>query len=99
MYINCVFNLGFVSLSIHVICRSSITTDGLQLKTSILSMNVDKKIVRNRVLIAICRPTGDKWQSKTLSLKIFVLIRRLPPIRCGHYLAILRWPFKYDFKM
>ena len=47
------------------------------------------KIVRNRVLIAICRHTGDKWQSKTLFLSIFdprLLINdsvfRLPPTWC-----------------
>ena len=36
--------------------------------------NIDKpssKIVTNRVLIAIYRPNGDKWQSKTLFLAIF----------------------------
>ena len=43
VYMNCVFNWGFVSLSIHVICRSGITPDWRQWKTSILSMNVDKK--------------------------------------------------------
>ena len=31
------------------------------------------KLVRNRVSIAICRLTGDKWQMKTLSLAIFYL--------------------------
>ena len=31
------------------------------------------KIFRNRVSIAICHPTGDKWQSKTLFLAIFDL--------------------------
>ena len=29
------------------------------------------KIVRNRVLIAICRLTGDKWQLKTLFIANF----------------------------
>ena len=29
------------------------------------------EINRNSVSIAICRPTGDKWQSKTLFLSIF----------------------------
>ena len=29
------------------------------------------KIVRNRVSIAVCCLTGDKWQSKTLFLAIF----------------------------
>ena len=30
------------------------------------------KIIRNRFFIAICHPTGNKWQSKTLFLAIFV---------------------------
>ena len=33
-------------------------------------MNIDKKIV-TEFLFAICRPTGYKWQSKTLFLEIF----------------------------
>ena len=36
----------------------------------ILSTNVDKKLETN-FSIAICRLTGDKWQSKTLLLAIF----------------------------
>ena len=60
-----------------------------QLKTSILSMNVDKKSIETVFLIAICRHTGDKWQSKTLFLSIFdprssivdsVFDRRLPGV-------------------
>ena len=52
------------------------TPDWRQSKTSILSTNVDKKIVGNSVLetefsIAICRPTGDKWQSKIMFLAMF----------------------------
>ena len=30
----------------------------------ILSRNVDKKSMETVFSIAICRPTGDKWQSK-----------------------------------
>ena len=37
----------------------------------ILLTNVDKKSLETEFLIAICRPTGDKWQSKTLYLAIF----------------------------
>ena len=37
----------------------------------ILSMKVDKKSLETEFLIAICRRTGDKWQSKTLFLAIF----------------------------
>ena len=34
-------------------------------------MNVDKKSLEIVFSIAICRPTDDKWQSKTLFLAIF----------------------------
>ena len=37
----------------------------------ILSRKVDQKLIETVFLIAICRPTGDKWQSKTLFLSIF----------------------------
>ena len=42
-----------------------------QLKMSILSRNVDKKSLETEFSIAICRPTGDKWQLKTMFLSIF----------------------------
>ena len=38
---------------------------------SILSMNVDQKYLETEFSIAISRPTGDKWQSKTLVVAIF----------------------------
>ena len=37
----------------------------------LLSSNVDQKSLETEFSIAICRPTGDKWQSKTLFLVIF----------------------------
>ena len=37
----------------------------------ILSRNVDQKSLETEISIAICRHTGDKWQSKTLFLSIF----------------------------
>ena len=37
----------------------------------ILTRNVDKKLLETEFLIAICRHTGDKWQSKMLFLSIF----------------------------
>ena len=37
----------------------------------ILSTNVDQKLLETEFLIAICSPTGDKRQSKTLFLVIF----------------------------
>ena len=48
-----------------------IAPDRRQSKTLILSMNVDQKSLETEFFIAICRPTGDKWQSKTLFLAIF----------------------------
>ena len=47
------------------------TPDRQQSKTLILSTNVDKKTLETEFSIAICRPTGDKWQLKTLFLAIF----------------------------
>ena len=37
----------------------------------ILSTNVNNKSLETEVLVAICRPSGDKCQSKTLFLVIF----------------------------
>ena len=37
----------------------------------ILSSNIDQKSLETEFLIAICRLTGNKWQSKTLVLAIF----------------------------
>ena len=45
--------------------------DMRQSKTLIPSTNVDQKSSETEFSIAICRPTGDKWQSKTLFLAIF----------------------------
>ena len=42
-----------------------------QLKTPILSRNVDQKSLETEFSIGICLHTGDKWQSKTLFLLIF----------------------------
>ena len=49
------------------------TRDRQQSKMFTLSMNVDKKSLETEFSIAICRPTSDKWQSKTLFLAIFDL--------------------------
>ena len=48
-----------------------------QSKTPKLSRNVDKKWLETDFLIAICRHTGNKWQSKTLFISIFDRVRRL----------------------
>ena len=37
------------------------------------STKVDQKSLETVFLIAICRPTGDKWQSKTMFLTVFDL--------------------------
>ena len=36
-------------------------------------MNADQKLLETEFFIAICRPTGNQWQSKTLFLSIFDL--------------------------
>ena len=46
-------------------------SDRRQSKTLILSTNVDQKLLETEFSIAIFRPNGDKWQSKTLFLAIF----------------------------
>ena len=51
-------------------CHRSLmdTPDRRQSKTLIVSTNVDQRSLETEFLIAICRPTGNKWQSKTLFL-------------------------------
>ena len=41
-------------------------SDRRQSKTLMLSMIVDPRSLEIERLTAVCRPTGDKWQSKTL---------------------------------
>ena len=53
------------------------TPDRRQSKTLILSTNVDQNWVETEFSIAICRSTGDKWQSKTLFLAILIRVRQL----------------------
>ena len=47
------------------------TPDRRQSKTFILSMKQRSNSLETEFTIAICRPTGDKWQSKILFLAIF----------------------------
>ena len=48
------------------------TPDKRQSKTLILSTNVGRKALEKEFSIAICRPSGDKWQSKnTVSIDFF----------------------------
>ena len=70
-----------------------IRTGRQQPKTLILSTNVDQKSLETVFSIAMCRPTGDKWQSKTLFLAFFyprssivkgVLDCRLPGVVMPH---------------
>ena len=42
------------------------TSDRRQSKTLMLSTNADPRSLETELSTAICRPTGDKWQSKTL---------------------------------
>ena len=49
----------------------NITPARRQSKTLIQSTNVDQKSIEPVFSNAICRATGDKWQSKTLFLSIF----------------------------
>ena len=69
------------------------TPDRRQSKTPILSRNVDRKSIETVFSIVICRPTGDKWQAKTLFLSIFdprssivdyVFDCRLPGVLTGY---------------
>ena len=66
--------LMFVSGWAH---RGLTTPSRRQSKTLKLSRNIDQKSLETEFLIAICRPTGDKWQSKTLFLAILIRVRRL----------------------
>ena len=67
----------------------NITTGRRQSKQS---RNADQKSLETVFSIAICRQSGDKWQSKTLFRTIFylrssivlTLAFRLPPTRCEH---------------
>ena len=56
----------------HIILLSHLVGDNRSVNL-ILSMNVNQKSLETEFLIAICRPTGDKWQLKTLILAVFDL--------------------------
>ena len=51
--------------------QTGLTPGRRQSKTLILSTNVDQKWIETEFSLAICRLTGDQWQSKTLFLRIF----------------------------
>ena len=50
----------------------ALTPGKRQSKTLIQSTNVDHKSLETKFSIVICRPNGDKWQSKTLFLVMIV---------------------------
>ena len=50
-----------------------LTSGRWQSKTPILLRNLHQKSIETVFWIAICRPTGNKWQSKTLFPSIFDL--------------------------
>ena len=53
------------------IIKNDLTSGRRQSKTLILATNVDQKSLETEFSIVICRPTGDKWQSKTMFISIF----------------------------
>ena len=67
-----------------------------QSKTSILSTSEDKKSLETEFLIAFCRQTGDKWQSKTLFLGILIGVRQL--LRAFMIAAYPVWCWVFFFK-
>ena len=62
------FWIGLAAYSVGPYSKN--TFDRRQSKTLILSTNVDLRSLKTEFLIAVCRPTGDKWLSKTLFLAI-----------------------------
>ena len=60
-----------LSIKLAIRCYDGSSPGRRQSKTMILSTNVDHKSLETEFSIAICRPIGDKWQSKTLLLAIF----------------------------
>ena len=65
-----------------------------QSKMPILSRNVDQKSIETVFSIAICRPTGDKWQSKTLFLSIFDPCSSLVVFDC-RLSGVVKWFFLF----
>ena len=69
---------------------AQITPDRRQSKTLLTFDECGSKSIETVFTIAICRQSGDKWQSKALFLTILICVRRLylrfrlPPIRCAN---------------
>ena len=75
----------------------SCTPDKRQSETLILSTNVDQNSLETGFFdchlspdfsIAICRPTVDKWQSKTLFLAISICIKQQTFVTCYIFVLI-----------
>ena len=61
-------------------------------KCSLQSTNADQKSLETVFSIAICRPSGDKWQSKTLFILIFDLRSSLLLFSIATYPVCLQFP-------
>ena len=85
------------------------TPDRQPSKTLILSTRVDQKSLETEFLIAICRPTGNKWQSKRQFLVVFdprssIVIKRIFNCRLSSVVLLVSdqsevllplYPFEY----
>ena len=82
----CAFLLSSLNFFLNQLFQNTISVSNIKTGPDILSglishrigwnrehvlANVDKKLLETEFLIAICRPTGDKWLSKTLFLATF----------------------------
>ena len=74
-YSQCETYIGNNPKSLPAIAVIGIPPDIWQSKTVILSTNVDQKLLETEFLIAICRPTGDKQQSKALFLTFVDIVK------------------------
>ena len=63
--------LVLLQLNSDIWINTIFASDGRQSKTLILSTNVDQTSLETEFSTAICRQSGDKWQSKTLLIAIF----------------------------
>ena len=86
---------------------SFITPERRQSITLLTLTNTDQKSLETMILIAICRQSGEKWQSKTMLLPTFglrssiVLTFSISPIRFGFVACfmMLRWTFYLELSV